>query len=362
MNSGSIGIFNPGDVSVVFYDTEHYPAGLYVFKTPVSLVPFSYEVKVVRNGAEIVSKSVTDSTGGDVIYFIVPINTTGSDQIRISLTNDLSFVTGTMLFSDSLGFSTQFTTKRPNGIVVKGRNLISDDFYDYNNWTYESGSYDRFYQALPKCDGLTLTASAKHTTESSNATLLLQIKRKGSSSWTPAVGGNANYLLTNTGGENTFTFTVNKGDELRLSLNPRNESALAKIKDVQIIQGRSTSYIPYVAPISKQLPASVVQLFVEAKGLSADVCDHVDLSDKTFVTMVGSRLYQAGDEDNRALLTNGTHTLYPLESPIIADISSFFVETEDDLLTDDVVEVEGGGFIIITGEGSAYDANFQEKI
>jgi hypothetical protein len=99
---------------------------------------------------------------------------------------------------------------------------------------------------------------------------------------------------------------------------------------------------------------------INAHGISAEVCDHIDLDTLEVVQMVGTRAYSAGDEDNTEVITDGTTTLYALAPEDIerTDFSEHF--TADNV--SDVLTVEGKGWVEFTDENIAYDMTFQNKL
>jgi hypothetical protein len=66
------------------------------------------------------------------------------------------------------------------------------------------------------------------------------------------------------------------------------------------------------------------------------VYNYVDFERKVLVKNVGSRSYASGDESDSTVVTDGTTTYYPLNTPTETDIS-------EHLTDDNLIEVEAGG-------------------
>ena len=97
--------------------------------------------------------------------------------------------------------------------------------------------------------------------------------------------------------------------------------------------------------ISKDSSNNVLQTFsvpeeittLEGYGWSCpDAYNYIDIANKKFVQAVGNRAYEAGDESDSSVITDGTNTHYELDEPLV-----FNVDLPDETIT----EVAAGGSI-----------------
>ena len=103
---------------------------------------------------------------------------------------------------------------------------------------------------------------------------------------------------------------------------------------------RDGEYEPY-KEVTHALPLSQITNGQPLRKAGGDVYDEVN--NDYYIRRVGVRSYTTGDKDDAALLTDGTHTNYPLDEPIYTPINTpidfnYYVEdfgTEEALLADD---------------------------
>ena len=119
-----------------------------------------------------------------------------------------------------------------------------------------------------------------------------------------------------------------------------NEPSLEECKKIF-----SADYYPYDAGTIRSFPVKTVRS-VNAEGTeigSMDVSSvtsdlksagsvHDEWSDGKKIIRVGERAYTSGDESDLSLITDGTTTYYPLDTP-----------TELEAEIDNYIQVEGGG-------------------
>lgn len=103
---------------------------------------------------------------------------------------------------------------------------------------------------------------------------------------------------------------------------------------------RDGEYAPY-KEVTHALPLSQITNGEPLRKAGGDVYDEVN--NDYYIRRVGVRSYTTGDKDDAALLTDGTHTNYPLDEPIYTPINTpidfnYYVEdfgTEEALLQED---------------------------
>ena len=103
---------------------------------------------------------------------------------------------------------------------------------------------------------------------------------------------------------------------------------------------RDGEYEPY-KEVTHTLPLSQITNGQPLRKAGGDVYDEVN--NDYYIRRVGVRSYTTGDKDDAALLTDGTHTNYPLDEPIYTPINTpidfnYYVEdfgTEEALLQED---------------------------
>lgn len=94
------------------------------------------------------------------------------------------------------------------------------------------------------------------------------------------------------------------------------------------------------------IPDEVKALEGYGYGLDDTIYNAIDFDSKTFIKLVAKRDYQEGDESDPDVMTDMTYTYYPLENPVITDISQY--------LGDNVIKVEPEGTLIFENENKAY--------
>ena len=119
-------------------------------------------------------------------------------------------------------------------LYKQGKNLVSNDVYDINNWVNPSGNDYRYYFNLP-VGTYTVSAEKKETV----AYFYLQ---ETTDDWVTA---KSTYIITNNA-NNRITFTVEKGKQYAFYT---QKQYFALIYNIQIEVGSSyTQYEPYIEP------------------------------------------------------------------------------------------------------------------
>ena len=90
------------------------------------------------------------------------------------------------------------------------------------------------------------------------------------------------------------------------------------------------------------IPDEVKALEGYGYGLDDTIYNAIDFDSKTFIKLVEKRDYQEGDESDPNVITDMTYTYYPLENPVITDISQY--------LGDNVIKVKPEGTLIFENE------------
>ena len=127
-------------------------------------------------------------------------------------------------------------------LYKQGKNLVSNDVYDINNWVNPSGNDYRYYFNLP-VGTYTVSAEKKETV----AYFYLQ---ETTDDWVTA---KSTYIITNNA-NNRITFTVEKGKQYAFYT---QKQYFALIYNIQIEVGSSyTQYEPYIEPTIYDVPTN----------------------------------------------------------------------------------------------------------
>lgn len=360
-------LFIPAGSSITLENVNQYAGrtplrkGLYTLNVNQYGYPVDYTVRAfsVGNG-EILNKTFSyDSLepkrfvlNEDVYMFyitatwIVTIQDSGYTE---DLTKALSFVNS-------------FETAVPRSVKAVGKNLIPPTIYAFSNWKIETifGTPWARYALPPVPKDGRYTLSAKKSDTYTAGIISVSISKDGGATFAIPDGWSNGYFIISNANKSPATFDLKKGDIVRLSLSPITQTGLDGFTSFQFEYGdNQTAYAPYTE-YEKTLPPIVVIRLINAHGISAEVCDYIDLDTLEVVKMVGTRAYSAGDEDNAEVLTDGTTTLYALAPEDIDrdDFSEYF--TADNV--SDVLTVEGKVWVELTDDDIAYDMTFQNKL
>ena len=78
-----------------------------------------------------------------------------------------------------------------------------------------------------------------------------------------------------------------------------------------------------------------------------DHVNYIDFEEKKYFQYVGSRAYEAGDESDTDVITDGTTTYYALDTPVETDISAYLTDTD--------IDAEAGGSVTFVNQlGDGY--------
>lgn len=166
--------------------------------------------------------------------------------IRIAFDDALSDVQNAEIQIEEGTTSTKFAPYIADISTVKllkqGKNLVSNDVYDINNWVNPSGNGYRYYFNLP-VGTYTVSAEKKETV----AYFYLQ---ETTDDWVTA---KSTYIITNNA-NNRITFTVEKGKQYAFYT---QKQYFALIYNIQIEVGSSyTQYEPYIEPTIYDVPTN----------------------------------------------------------------------------------------------------------
>lgn len=170
----------------------------------------------------------------------------------------------------------------------------------------------------------TYTISFNLTENSGNRTFVIYYSNNG-------VINTNNPIYTNiygTGSDKTHTFTLDESityDDIRLGINSGSNNYTIKLDSLMLNYGSvAKPYADYVQPTTLPIDLSTI-LYNGSPLFEGNSLKAVGTA-KDYITPyvahkgVGSRAYQSGDEEDTSVLTDGTTTLYPLTTPIEADI------------------------------------------
>lgn len=382
IDAGSDGVVPIGSYATIANNTYGNPRpllkGLYSLNVNDEGYPIEYTVRASANGVTILDKTFS-STEGKKMFVL----TEDTDDFTLTVTNYAFFVSYQQDLNNAIVKEGSFETVVPRSVKVIGKNLFPEAAKNINNWNKYDTYWWEYKLDLP--DGwycITIRVNPDggypyyYLQKSTNG----ELYSTDNAAWSGTgviTGGYLSPPNDQVNNKQSVWFKVDSKNAVkyRLACYNATQEKIDKVFEQQIEavemlqdpspsyrpdqKAKPTAYTPYTE-YEKALPPIVIMRLINAHGISAEVCDYIDLDTLELVYMVGTRLYAAGDEDNAEVLTDGTTTLYALAPESIErdDLSEYF--TADNV--SDVLTVEGKGWVEFTDENIAYDMTFQNKL
>lgn len=380
IDAGSDGVVPIGSYATIANNTYGNPRpllkGLYSLNVNEGY-PIDYTVRASVNGVTILNKTFSPTEKKK--RFVL---TEDTDDFTLTATSAGTIVYYQQDLNNAIVKEGSFETVVPRSVKVIGKNLFPDAAKNIDNWN-QDGSWWEYKLDLP--DGW-YCITVRVNPDGGYPFYYLQKSANGepystdNSAWSGTgyvVPGYLSPPNDQVNNKQSVWFKVDSKNAVkyRLACYNATQEKIDKVFEQQIEavemlqdpspsyrpdqKAKPTAYTPYVE-YTKTVPPQVLMFMLNnCRGISASVCDYIDLDARTVVQTVGARAYEEGDEDNNALLTDGEITLYPLASEnfVEDDFSEYFEEGS----IEDFLAVQGKGWIFFTDEDIAYDMTFQAK-